>query len=53
MDNSKKKVTFLGKTDKEFDFSLVPPFTIEFSECQACEDSTNIDELKNWLSKVI
>ncbi|GLV32465.1 Signal recognition particle receptor beta [Carabus blaptoides fortunei] len=52
VDPSKSKKVFLGKEDKDFDFSCVPPYNIEFEECQACSEDTKIDVLKKWLNKI-
>lgn len=52
VDPSKSKKVFLGKEDKDFDFSCVPPYNIEFEECQACAKDTKIDVLKKWLNQI-
>uniref|UniRef100_A0A0B6ZNL5 Signal recognition particle receptor subunit beta n=1 Tax=Arion vulgaris TaxID=1028688 RepID=A0A0B6ZNL5_9EUPU len=49
--------TYLGKRDKDFDFSDVKPLKIEFAECSAfgkdkSSDGPELDEIYRWLAKV-
>ena len=47
---------FLGKQEKDFDFSHLDT-NIEFAECSAynkdSETSTDIEQLNNWLKKIV
>lgn len=49
--------SFLGKRDKDFDFSDLKPLKVDFAECSAIgkdnnENKADLDELYNWLAKV-
>lgn len=49
--------TYLGKRDKDFDFSDVKPLKVEFAECSALgkgqsSQEPELDELYRWLARV-
>ena len=45
---------FLGKPGKDFSFSDIKPFRVEFAECSALGDSgeCQINEVESWLQKI-
>ncbi|XP_074654981.1 signal recognition particle receptor subunit beta-like [Tubulanus polymorphus] len=46
--------TFLGKRNKDFEFTDIKPFCVEFAECSAgtSADDSKLDELEQWIVKI-
>jgi len=50
-DDSDSNFTFLGRRDKDFDFSDLKPLNVEFAECSARGEG-ELGNLCSWMSKV-
>ncbi|XP_050411961.1 signal recognition particle receptor subunit beta [Patella vulgata] len=54
-DNTSNNNSYLGKRNKDFEFSDLSPINVEFVECSCGKDDTsmvNLDEVKNWLESI-
>ncbi|XP_064599164.1 signal recognition particle receptor subunit beta-like [Liolophura sinensis] len=51
-DNTANNNTFLGMRNKDFEFSDLKPFKVEFAECSALGKGNGLSDVEEWIEKI-